>query len=197
MDRLEVRVGLLMAVAAAALVPLPISALVPALALATVALWVRGKSWASIWSPGRPRALMMIGGLAVGAAVQVGLLWLTGGGGGGDWVGIDQLPPLKGHGEALLTALVLAVLGNGVVASMVFHGYLQRELEDLHAGPYAVLLAGAVFGLSSSGLSLEAVGAGMVGCGLGLLYRAHGDLALPIAVRVGFDSVYLVALALV
>jgi membrane protease YdiL (CAAX protease family) len=195
LNRLEVRVALLLVVAAAAVVPLPISSLLVALAVATVCLWARGSSWASAW-PVRPRMAMVLGGLAVGAAVQIGLLAVAGGGGGGDWVGVDHLPPLHDNPEALMVALLLSVLGNGIAAELVFHGYLQRELEDLDAGPYAVLVVGVVFGVSAAGFSLEAVGAGLLGCGLGLLYRASGDLALPMAVRAGFDAAYLGALAL-
>lgn len=177
--------------------------LVAALVVATAALWAMGSGWAAAAPAAEPARVGL--GLGIGIAVQLALIAGFGIDRTGaitgipcDWAGVGQAPPLVGRGDVLITALVLAGVGNALAGGLVLYGFVQRQIaERLRSPAGQVLSVAAVAGiaaLAGVGGPVPQIGGAILCAGLALIHRAGGNVALPIAVRFGFDATLLIGL---
>lgn len=195
--------------AIAPVIELPVPVAVPLLVLAALSLWFRGKGFGQVGLIATPRAWPHFGiGVVLGVAGFV-VTWAVVGPMGrlaGLVIDLAYLPPVRGNGEVLFQALILAWT-TAVAAEMVFRGYvLDRLLGDVRLSPtaavvVAALLYGWVLAASGAGQDPGSVvrfaGAAVVGAGYGALYLAAGrNLILPIAVHGAFESTHLLFLFL-
>jgi len=168
--------------------------LVPLVALASISLWARGKSWSDMGLNRIDRGvIIVVCGVVVGAVAQLVLWWSA-----PALVDFNVLPQVRGSAEMLGTALLLVLVGSALAGEMVYRGYLFDVLDRLFADRrnewVTLLLAAVVYGAATGGgLLIASLGKGAAGVGYGLLYRASGrNLVLPIAVHAGFESANLV-----
>lgn len=181
--------------------------LIVLLLLASMSLWMRGRSWAELGlrrpsAPGRAVAAGVLWALVVLLAVRFAIepfaVWLT-----GTSVDLSALQSIRGNPGVLamwmIQAWTLAAFGE----EMVFRGYLMRRLADLvghtRAGWAAALVAGsACFGLAHryqgpAGM----VTTGMMGVLIALLYLRSGRNLWPVIVcHAAVDAVALTAVYL-
>lgn len=204
---------LVIEVAVLAVVPwleLPVPAAIPLLVLASVSLWLRDKGFAQVGLVATPRAWPHFAiGVVLGVAGFVAASAVLGPAGRFAGLAIDfnHLPPVRGNGAVLLSALVLA-WASALAAEMVFRGYvLDRLLGDLRLSPIAaVVIAAVVYGWvlapgqdpgQDPGTIARFAGAALMGVGYGALYFAgRRNLILPIAFHGAFESTNLLVLYL-
>ncbi|HEX5063896.1 MAG TPA: CPBP family glutamic-type intramembrane protease [Kofleriaceae bacterium] len=187
-------------VIAAALVPLPVPAVVPLLIVASISLWIRGRSWTDVIKG--PPLYAAIGVLAGATALALALLVstplleaIT------DYaVQWSMYPVVRGSGGTLV--MVMIVVGvSAVAAELVLRGWLIDRVLELRGHPVLAILTGAIAeGLLSEGDLGMRVGAGLFGIGLGWMYVAGGrSVVAPVCARLVFSlgAVGLEALRLV
>ena len=175
-------------VLAAAIVTLPVPAVVPLLIAGSVSLWLRGRSWGQVVKG--PPLYAAIGALAGGAALALGL-----------WIATplveavtDQAvqwsmyPIVRGSGaQAVMVAIVVGVAA--LAAELVLHGWLVERVLELRGHPVLAILIGAIAeGLVSDGDLGMRIGAGLFGIGCGWMYIAAGrSVVAPICARLVFS----------
>jgi hypothetical protein len=181
-------------VLAAAALALPIPTVVPLLAAASLSMWLRGRSWASVVrSPAlaaRDRAgaapgtltTQVLGGLAAGAvALAVSLFAAT--------PLVEQVtdqavqwsmyPIVRGQPAALATLAVLVVV-TSLAAELVLRGWIVERALELRAPALVAVLIGALAeALVVEGDVAIRLGAGVFGGALGWLYVAGGRSIVP------------------
>ncbi len=188
------------AVVAAAVVSLPVPAVVPLLVIASLSLWLRGRSWEHVVHG--PASYAAIGAAAGVAALALALgvstplvEALT-----DQAVQWSMYPVVRGSlGTALMVALVVGV--SAVAAELVLRGWLVERVLELGGHRVLAVLVGAIAeALIADGDLGMRLGAGVFGIGLGWMYLAGGrSVAAPICARLAFSlgAVALEALRLV
>lgn len=174
-------------VLAAAVVPLPVPAVVPLLIAASVSRWLRGHSWGTVvHGPATYAAIGLAAGLAglvlalavatpfVESVTDYAVQW-------------SMYPVARGSaGTAIMVAIVVAV--SAVAAELVLRGWLVERVLELRGHPVLAVLVGAIAeGLVSEGDITARLGAGLFGLGLGWMYIAGGRSVLaPVCARLVF-----------
>ncbi|HEY5921287.1 MAG TPA: CPBP family glutamic-type intramembrane protease [Kofleriaceae bacterium] len=175
-------------VVGAALVPLPVPAVVPLLVAASISLWLRGRSWAGVVKgPALYAAIGAVaGGLALGLALVVStplLEAIT------DYaVQWSMYPIVRGSGaQAIMVAIVVGI--SAVAAELVLRGWLVERVLELRGHPVLAILAGAIAeAVVSDGDLTMRLGAGIFGIGLGWMYVASGrSVVAPVCARLVFS----------
>lgn len=175
-------------VIAAAALSLPVPAVVPLLVVASISLWLRGRSWAHVIHGPALHA-------AIGAAAGVAALMLA--------LGVstplveaitDQAvqwsmyPIVRGSpGAALTVALVVGV--SAVAAELVLRGWLVERVLELGGHRVLAILTGAIAeALIADGDLGMRIGAGLFGIAMGWMYVAGGrSVAAPVCARLVFS----------
>jgi hypothetical protein len=209
-SRPPARVGLLAlelaAIGAAVAVSLPVPAVAPLLAVATLSVWARGGSWAMALGA---EGAAWWGGALVGAGALVLALVLAGPvvAGAADGVVLWSAFPLaRGHLAGALTVALL-VLAGAAAAELVLRGWIAERVAELvggapaRAGAIAVVVAAIFEALLTPGGAAARIGAGLTGLALGALWAGAGGRVAPaLAARlvfalgvVGLDALRLVA----
>jgi hypothetical protein len=188
-------------VLAAAVVALPIPAVIPLLVAGSLSLWVRGRSWADVL-----RGPSLYAAVGAAAGITALLLALALGtplvesltGGAVQW---SMYPIVRGSTHAALTVAMLVAVG-AVASELVLRGWLVERVLELGGPPVLAVLTGAfaeallVFPVSQQdpgalmiGGDLTArIGAGVFGIALGWMYLAAGRSALaPMMARITFS----------
>ncbi len=192
-----------LAVLAVALAPLPehIPVALPLVAVAAIALWIRGRSFAEVARGGDHRALIgaVAGLLALGVAVLAGtpvVETLTDRG-----VQWSTFPIVRGNAsQALVVAIVVSA---GAIASeLALRGWIVERVLELSRAPaiLAILIGGFAEAIVTPGDLAARIGAGVFGLGLGWMYVAGGrSIVAPLCARLVFQvgAVTLEALRLV
>jgi membrane protease YdiL (CAAX protease family) len=181
-------------IVAVSLFEIMLPALVPLVALSSISLWARGKSWMALGLSWREGSLAGVaGGMVVGAIAQLVLWWSA-----PDVMDFNVLPQVRGNFEVLATALILVWVGGALAGEMVYRGYLFELFDRLVPARgqqwTTLVLAAAVYGAATgNGVIIASIGNAAAGLGYGLLYRAsRRNLALPIAVHGAFESTNLI-----
>jgi len=160
---------------AAALVPLPeqLPRALPLFAVASVALWWRGQSWA--WRFKGPAQYAAIGAGAGIAALAIAL----GLGSALDAVW-TQYPIVRGSG-AQLFAMATIVGASEVALELALRGWIVERF--MTRGPVLAVAAGAAAEIAIT----RNLGAGVFGIALGWMYVAGGrSVTAPICARLSF-----------
>ena len=182
-------------VVAAAAIPLPIPATVPLLVVASVSLWLRGRSFAAVVKG--PALYAAIGALAGAIALAVALFVSTPlvealTDAAVEW---SMYPIVRGStSQAIMVAIVVGI--SAVAAELVVHGWLLERALELRAPPViSVLLAGfaeallvGAIGPSEADAAITArIGTGIFGLGLAWMYLAAGrSVVAPLCARLAF-----------
>ncbi len=143
--------------------------------------------------PGRPEALVAIGGLVV-----LGI--------GGVLVGPALAEPFFGRLEfavpaAAIVPAILFGIANGVLEEIAYRGVLQAFLARLVPIGWAIAFQGLVFGIVHAGpevvtlLPLHIAMLSAVGIAAGVVRWRLGSLWVPIGIHVGADIALYVGLA--
>jgi hypothetical protein len=181
----------LVALLAAAFVPLPVPRVVPVFAVASAARWARGKSWAQLFGapPGHAGAGFAIGTVALVLALVAGtplVEAIT-----AQAVQWSEFPIVRGAIPQLF-ALALLVAAGSAALELALRGWVvERVLELGRPGPTTAVLAVAAGGLAEAcvtdgGVAVRA-GAALFGVGLGIIYVGAGRrLTAPLCARLGF-----------
>ncbi|HEU0034001.1 MAG TPA: CPBP family glutamic-type intramembrane protease [Kofleriaceae bacterium] len=172
------------AVLAIAVVPWPdrVPVALPLVVAATVARWVRGRSWSELWhgrGHAKVGALVGLGGFAVALAVMTPLA--------GGMVQWSEHAIVRGNASALwMVALLVAVTAAAEEAAL--RGWLVERALELRAPPLvAVLLGAAAEAIVMPGDLTNRLGAAVFGLGLGWIYVAgKRSLVAPVTARVVF-----------
>lgn len=175
-------------VLAAAIVPLPVPAVVPLLIAASLSLWLRGRSWSGVIKG--PAVYAAIGALAGVIALVLALFVSTPvleaiSDAAVQW---SMYPVVRGStGTAIMMAIVVAI--SAVAAELVLRGWLVERVLELRGHPVLAILAGALAeALISDGDLAIRIGAGMFGIGCGWIYVAGGrSVVAPICARLVFS----------
>lgn len=174
-------------VLAAAVVPLPVPAVVPLLIAASISRWVRGHSWGGVvHGPATYAAIGLaagVAGLVLALAAATPLVErIT------DYaVQWSMYPVARGSaGTAIMVAIVVAI--SAVAAELVLRGWLVERVLELGGNPVLAVLLGAIAeGLVSEGDVTARIGAGVFGLGLGWMYVAGGrSVVAPACARLVF-----------
>ncbi|HEY5950574.1 MAG TPA: CPBP family glutamic-type intramembrane protease [Kofleriaceae bacterium] len=175
-------------VIAAACIALPVPAAVPLLIVASISLWLRGRSWTSVLSG--PPLYAAIGALSGALALVFALFVstplleaIT------DYaVQWSMYPVVRGSsGTAIMVTLVVGI--SAVAAELVLRGWLVERVLELRGHPVLAVVVGALAeALISDGDLAMRIGAGIFGIGLGWMYIAAGRSAVaPICARLVFS----------
>jgi hypothetical protein len=175
-------------VLAAALIALPVPAVVPLLIVASLSMWLRGRSWADVIAG--PAVSALIGALAGGAALVLAMYVstpllesIT------DYaVQWSMYPVVRGSGgTAIMIAIIVGV--SAVAAELVLRGWLvERVLELGGHRVIAILVGGIAEALISDGDLGMRIGAGLFGVGCGWMYVAAGrSVVAPTCARLVFS----------
>jgi len=189
----------LAAIAVVAVAPLPLPA-AWLLAIASVSLWVRGKTWAA---PPGPPELVPLGALC-GVVALIGALMLSAPvtmmtGRAVEWT---QYAVVRGSPSAFVAVTVI-VVAQAVAIEMALRGWLVArvlEVAPRGGGALAALVSGVAEASITPGHAAVRAGAFALGLGGAILYIGSGRrLAAPLACRVSFElgAVVLTALRLV
>lgn len=175
-------------VIAAAVISLPVPAVVPLLIAASLSLWVRGKSWGEVIK-GPP----LYAGIGVAAGVVALVLAL--------FVSTPLLEAITDYavqwstwpivrGSSTNTLMVAIVVGlSAIAAELVLRGWLVERVLELGGHRVIAILVGAVAeALVSDGDLGIRIGAGIFGAGLGWMYLASGrSVVAPTCARLVFS----------
>jgi hypothetical protein len=183
---------------------MPVTVIVALLAVASVTMWLRGKSWTHVIKG--PAVYAAIGAAAGLIALVLALVVATPlVEGVTDWaVQWSTYPVARGSAaQAILVAIVVGV--GALAAELVLRGFIVETVLDLAGDrPGARLLAilvGAVGeALLAEGDVAMRLGAGVFGLGLGWMYIAGGrSVVAPLCARLAFSlgAVALEALQLI
>ena len=165
----------LLAFVAAAIVPLPdqLPRALPVFAVASVALWLRGQSWA--WRFRGPAEYA-----AIGAAVGAGALAIAlvlGHALDAVWT---QYPLVRGNG-AQLFAVATIVCASEVALELALRGWIVERLVDRSA------VLAVLAGTAAEIVVTRNLGAGVFGLALGWMYVAGGrSVTAPVCARLAF-----------
>jgi hypothetical protein len=175
-------------VLAAALIALPVPAVVPLLIVASISMWLRGRSWVGVIAG--PPVYALIGALAGGAALLLAVFVstpllesIT------DYaVQWSMYPVVRGSGgTAIMIAIIVGV--SAVAAELVLRGWLvERVLELGGHRVIAILVGGIAEAVISDGDLGMRIGAGVFGVGCGWMYIAAGrSVVAPMCARLVFS----------
>jgi hypothetical protein len=175
-------------VLAAAIIALPVPAVVPLLIAASMSLWLRGRSWAGVLKG--PALYAAIGTVAGAAALVLALLVSTPllesiSDYAVQW---SMYPVVRGSGgTAIMIAIVVGV--SAVAGELVLRGWLVERVLELRGHPVlAILVAAIAEALISDGDLAMRIGAGVFGVGCGWMYIAGGrSVVAPICARLVFS----------
>jgi hypothetical protein len=179
------------AVLVLALIPLPAAMPValPLLVVATLARYLRRRSWGEVVTGGLDRAA--IGALAGATALVIALLAGTPvveavSRRAVEW---SAFPIVRGSPHQ--TFVVMLVVGVGAVAAeLALRGWLVERVLELSPGsPVLPVMCGSIAeALITSGDLATRLGAGLFGAGLGWMYVAGGrSVVAPVCARVTFQ----------
>ena len=178
---------LLLAAAVCALWNSSFPVLLPLFVLATVALWVRGRSWNSAGLTAGPgSALEAVVGLLCGGAAAVAVFAALG---PGAMPSLSALPP--GITAAVMTAITVVALA--FAAELAFRGYVITRITEQFGASWrwhAVVVGGLLPALAAWRLGPVAMlGAMAAGVGFGALFvGARGRIVACGCAHVGFDG---------
>ena len=179
------------AVLGLALIPLPdaVPVALPLLVVATLARYLRGRSWGEVVKGGVDRAA--IGAAAGAAALVIAVLagtpiveavslrsveWST-------------FPIVRGSANQMF--IVMLVVGVGALAAeLALRGWLVERVLELSPGsPVLPIMCGSIaVALITRGDFATRLGAGLFGAGLGWMYIAGGrSVVAPVCARVTFQ----------
>jgi hypothetical protein len=175
-------------VLAAAIVALPVPAVVPLLIVASVSMWWRGRSWAEVIKG--PALYAAIGTLAGAAALVLAVFVSTPvleaiSDHAVQW---SMYPVVRGSGgTAIMIAIIVAV--SAVASELVLRGWLVERVLELRGHAVVAILVGAIAeAMISDGDLAMRIGAGMFGLGCGWMYIAGGrSVVAPICARLVFS----------
>ncbi|MEQ8751594.1 MAG: CPBP family intramembrane glutamic endopeptidase [Amphiplicatus sp.] len=83
--------------------------------------------------------------------------------------------------------IALMAIGAGVTEELLFRGVFQTWLAGFLPAALAIILPNLVFGLLQARTALYAAIAGLVGCYLGLVFWASGNLVVPVVAHALYD----------
>jgi hypothetical protein len=155
----------------------------PLFAVATLSLWVRGRSWSErIVAPRTMVVGVIAGTIAIAIATPLfGAFRVT----AVDWW---VLPALRGSGSQLAIAR-LVLLASAVALELALRGWIIERMLELSPGPTTLPIAVAALAeaLVTPGPIVSRFGVGLFGAGLGVLYIAcRRSVLAPIAARCAF-----------
>lgn len=87
--------------------------------------------------------------------------------------------------------IALMAIGAGVTEELLFRGVFQTWLAGFMPAAFAIVLPNIVFGLLHARTTLYAIIAGLVGCYLGVIFWASGNLVVPVVAHALYDVVAL------
>ncbi len=93
--------------------------------------------------------------------------------------------------EFTSSRIALMAIGAGVTEELLFRGVFQTWLDGFLPAALAIILPNIVFGLLHARTALYAAIAGLVGCYLGLIFWASGNLVVPVVAHALYDVVAL------
>ncbi len=177
-------------VLAIAVVPWPqgIPLGIPLVVVASICLWLRGRSWIDVVKGGEHRALIgAVSGLAaLGIAVVLGTEVIEAlAHRGVEW---SRFPIVRGSFSQLAVVLVFVSVG-AVASELAFRGWLVERVLELSPGPAILpVMCGALAeAIVTPGDLASRLGAGLFGAGLGWMYVASGrSVVAPILARIAF-----------
>ena len=176
-------------VIAAAIVSLPVPVVVPLMIAASLSLWLRGRSWTSVF--GGPALYAAIGAVAGAIALVLALLVSTPlleavSDYAVQW---SMYPIVRGSGQSfVMVAIIVAI--SALAAELVLRGWLVERVLELGRGNVVIaLLVGACAeALVSDGDASARIGAGLFGLGLGGMYVSGArSIVAPVCARLVFS----------
>lgn len=183
----------LAAVIAAALVPLPVPVAVPLLVLASISLWLRGRSWAELVNG--PAVYAAIGGAAGLVALVLALVAatplleaIT-----DQAVQWSMYPFARGSGgQAVMVAIVVGI--SAIASELVLRGWIVERVLELRGHRVLAIVIGALAEaviaevVLANGDLATRLGAAVFGLGLGWMYVAGGrSIVAPLCARLVFS----------
>jgi len=178
------------AVLAVAAIPWPdaLPVALPLFVVASVARWLRGRSWGEVVRGPASRALI---GVAVGiVALVLALLLATPLVEGGSQRAVEwsQFPLVRGNPRVLVLATLQIAL-TAIAWELALRGWIVERVLELSPGPATlpVLLGAFAEAVVVPGDAAARIGGMVFGIGLGALYVAGGrSVVAPIAARASF-----------
>jgi hypothetical protein len=178
------------AVLAVAAIPWPdaLPVALPLFVVASVARWLRGRSWGEVVRGPASRALI---GVVVGVvALVLALLLATPLVEGGSQRAVEwsQFPLVRGNARVLVLAALQVVL-TAVAWELALRGWIVERVLELSPGPATLpILVGAFAeGIVMPGDAATRIGGIVLGVGFGAIYVAGGrSVVAPIAARASF-----------
>jgi hypothetical protein len=166
---------------------MPVYVVLALLAVASVAMWLRGKSWASVFKG--PPLHAALGGLAGLGALALALVvatplfeTVT-----DDAIQWSTFPVVRGSGQqAILVAFVVGALA--LASELVLRGFVVETLLELRVSPVFAVLAGALGdAVLADGDAFARIGAAIFGVALGWMFIAGGrSVVAPLCARLVF-----------
>lgn len=187
---------------ATAVVPLPdpVPRAVPLLVVASLARWLRGRSWSELaLGPSRSASLGAVAGaIALVAAVLAGTpLVETVTGRAVIWT---AFPVVRGNPTQLVAVAIYVAIA-ALAAELALRGWVVERALELGRSPALAVAIGALAeAMVVDGDVVARLGAAAFGAGLGWLYVAAGrSIAAPLCARLAFalGAVLLEALRLI
>jgi hypothetical protein len=177
------------AVIAAAIVPLPVPAVLPLIVVASVSLWLRGRSFAAVTKG--PALHAIVGTLAGLAALVLAVVIgtplverLTGGA-----VQWSMYPVVRGSGAQFVMVAIL-IAASAIAAELVLRGWIVDRVLELGGGNamLAILVGAIAESLVTPGTLDARLGAGVFGMAMGWMFVGGGrSITAPVCARVAFS----------
>lgn len=174
---------------------------IPLVVVASIARWLRGRSWSELFSGGAMHA--GVGALAGLVALGIALLAATPvvevlATRAVEW---SRFPIVRGSASQLGVVLMLVGIG-ALCAELAFRGWLVERVLELSPGPpfLPVMLGALAEAIVTPGDVAMRAGAGLFGAGLGWMYVAgNRSIVAPALARIMFvcGAVVLEALKLI
>jgi hypothetical protein len=169
---------------------MPVYVVIALLAVASVAMWLRGKSWARVlkgpaWHAGLG-ALVGLVALAIGLLVATPLLQAI----TDDAIQWSMYPVVRGSSQqALLVAIVVGALA--LATELVLRGFVVDLLLELRVARYRPVVAIVIGALGDAVLAdggvAARIGAAIFGVALGWMFVASGrSVVAPLCARLAF-----------
>ena len=166
---------------------MPVYVVIALLAVASVAMWLRGKSWARVlkgpaWRAGFG-ALAGFFALAIALLVATPLLQAI----TDDAIQWSMYPVVRGSSQqALLVAIVVGALA--LATELVLRGFVVDLLLELRLSPAVAVLAGALGdAVLAEGGGTARIGAAIFGVALGWMFVAsRRSVVAPLCARLAF-----------
>ena len=184
-----VEIGLVLAIA---LIPwpeaLPIG--IPLLIAASVCRWLRGRSWAEVFTGGVDH--VAIGAVAGVAALALAIVLGTPVIEAMSMRGVEwsKFPIVRGSFQQMVVVLIVVSIG-ALAAELAFRGWLVERMLELSPGPPVLpVMCGALAeAIVMPGDIAMRFGAALFGAGLGWMYAAGGrSITAPVIARIAFVS---------